>query len=339
MQRKPLPALREVRSKRRLQLVHTDVCGLIPTKSIGGNKYFITFVADYSRCCAVYCLKNKAEVLNKFKQFERRVAIDSCQNIASLQSYNGGEYLSLEFDSYMESKGIHHELIVPYSPEQNGVAERMNRTLLESVRSMMFHAGLPNRFRAEVVECAAYIRNNTSTSAIKGNKTPFEVLSGNKPDVSHLKVFGCMEYTHVPDAQRHKLDKKAVKLRFIGYSIQSKGYRLLDKETSLVYIRRDVVFNEQNFGHGTEGASRSSSPQSVEVQPSPDVLLKQEEKDEPMQRRQSERIRQHPVRYGIDEYVDTAADSIQQQAYSACQIIEPQTMEEALAGDCSEEWK
>ena len=88
---------------------------------------------------------------------------------------------------------------MPYSPEQNGVPERMNRTLLESARSMMFQAGLPDRFWAEAVECAAYIRNRTSMSAIKGNKTPLEVWSGKKPDVSHLKVFGCMAYTHVPD--------------------------------------------------------------------------------------------------------------------------------------------
>ena len=144
----------------------------MPTESIGGNKYFVTFVDDYSRCCAVYFLKSKAEVSEKFKQFERRVANDSSQNIASLWSDNGGEYVSEEFESYLESKGIHHELAVPYSPEQNGVAERMNRTLLESARSMMVHAGLPDRFWAEAVECAAYIRNRTPMSAVKGNKTP-----------------------------------------------------------------------------------------------------------------------------------------------------------------------
>ena len=105
-----------------------------------------------------------------------------------------------------------------------------------------------------------------------------------------------------------------------------------------------MVFNEQDFGHGTEGASRSSPVETVEVQPNSDVRLEEEEQAEPEQaepeqRRQSERIRRHPVRYGIDEYVDTAAESIQHHAYSACQIIEPQTMEEALAGDHSEEWK
>ena len=85
-------------------MVHSDVCGPMPTESIGGNKCFVTFVDDYSRCCAVYFLKSKAEVLDKFKQFERRVTIDSCQNISSLWSDNGGEYLSQEFERYLESK-------------------------------------------------------------------------------------------------------------------------------------------------------------------------------------------------------------------------------------------
>ena len=87
---------------------------------------------------------------------------------------------------------------------------------------MKFHAGLPDKFWAGTMECAAYSRNHIPLSAIKGNKTPLEVWSGKKPDVSHLKVFGCMAYEHVPDTQKQKLDKKALKLRFIGYFIQSK---------------------------------------------------------------------------------------------------------------------
>ena len=113
-------ALREVGSKRRLQLVHSEIL----TESIGGNKYFVTFVDDYSRCCTVYFLKSKAEVLDKFKQFETCVANDSCKSIALLRRDHGGKYLSQEFESYLELKGIHHELTVLYSPEQNGVAER-----------------------------------------------------------------------------------------------------------------------------------------------------------------------------------------------------------------------
>ena len=99
------------------------------------------------------------------------------------------------------------------------------------------------------MDTAAYIRNRTSTSSIKENKTPYQVWSGKKPYIGHLRVFSCAAYAHIPDTQRKKLDKKAEKLRFVGYRIQSKAYRLLDEETSKVYIRRDVVFNEEDFGY------------------------------------------------------------------------------------------
>ena len=154
--------------------MHSDVCGPMPTDSIGGNKYYVTFIDDFSRCCAVSFLKSKSEVPDKFKEYEARVVNDCGKGIWTLRSDNGGEYLSKEFRSYLKSKGIHHELTVPHSPEQNGVAERMNRTLMETARSMMAHADLPEKYWAEAVETAAYIRNRTPTTAIKGNKTPLE---------------------------------------------------------------------------------------------------------------------------------------------------------------------
>ena len=104
------------------------------TESIGGHRYFVTFIDDYSRCCTVYFLKRRTEVPDKFRLFERCVVNESWLKIVSLLSNNGGEYLSKKFESYLESKEIHHELAVPYSLEQNGVAEQMNKTLLESAR-------------------------------------------------------------------------------------------------------------------------------------------------------------------------------------------------------------
>ena len=195
------------------------------TESIGGKKYFVTFTDDYSRCCSVYFMKHKSEVLEKFKDFETTIA-SSEERIRKLRTDNGDEYVSKEFEAYLKSKRILHEVSVPHSPEQNGVAERMNRTLMESARSMLSHAGLSNRYWAEAVATAAYIRNRTPTAAFKEEQTPYERWYGKRPNVSHLKVFGCMAFAHIPDAQRQKLDKKSEKLRFVGYSIRSKGYRL-----------------------------------------------------------------------------------------------------------------
>ena len=197
MCRKPFPTVGEIRSTRKLQLVHSNVCGPMQTQSIGGAKYFVTFIDDYTRCCAVYFMKHKSEVLDKFKEFEVTTTNDAGRAIGTLRTDNGGEYLSSAFQNYLKEKGIRHEMTVPHSPQQNGVSERMNRTLVESARSMIAHAGLSNIFWAEAISAAAYVRNRLFTTVLKERETPYERWYGRRPDVSHFRVFGCMAYAHV----------------------------------------------------------------------------------------------------------------------------------------------
>ena len=348
MCRKPFPAVGEIRSTRRLQLVHSDVCGPMHTPSIGGAKYFVTFIDDYTRCCAVYFMKHKSEVFDKFIEFEASVTNDVCKAIGTLRTGNGGEYLSTELQNYLKEKGIRHELTVPHSPQQNGVAERMNRTLVESARSMIAHAALPNIFWAEAISTAAYVRNRLPTTALKENETPYERWYGRKPDVSHLRVFGCMAYAHVPDSERRKLDKKSKKMRFVGYSLASKGYRLLDETNRKMYIRRDVEFNENDFGQKqtmtTERDPRCEEATRNEVPPRKDEEgeqgeMKKLEEDTPEEPRQSVRTRKAPVRYGYDEYADTETHHVHHVAYHLSEIDEPTTMQEARSSDHAAEWK
>ena len=204
MHRHPFNRVGEIRSSEKLQLVHSDVCGPMHTESFGGQKYFVTFIDDFSRCCAVYFMyfmKQKSEVLEKFKEFEAITTNESSRSIIKLRTDNGGEYVSQE-----KSKGIQHELTVPHSPEQNGVAERMNRTLTESARAMIAHANLlMHDYWAEAIATAVYVKNRGPTTAFEIDTTPYERLCGKKPDVTHLKVFGCIAYAHVPDTQRRKL--------------------------------------------------------------------------------------------------------------------------------------
>ena len=129
--------------------------------SIGGAKYFVTFTDDYTRCCAVYFMKHKSEALEKFKEFTTTNAAGRA--IGTLQTDNGGEYLSSAFQNYLKEKGKRLELTVPHSPQQNGVSERMNRTLVESARSMIAYAGLSNIFWAEAISAASYVRNRLPT--------------------------------------------------------------------------------------------------------------------------------------------------------------------------------
>ena len=125
------------------------------------------------------------------------------QKLKILRTDNGGEYGYAEFQSYLKKEGVRHELTVPKTPEQNGVAERMNRILVESVRAMLADARLPHRFWAEALSTAVYLRNRSPTMAVKG-MTPFEAWTGEKPNVEHLRVFGCAAYAHVAKDEREE---------------------------------------------------------------------------------------------------------------------------------------
>ena len=297
--RAPFKPVGEVQSKKRLELVHSDVAGPMKTESFGGARYFVTFIDDYSRCVTVYPITHKSEVLDKFKEWEAVVTNQADCKIKTLRTDNGGEYMSAEFQSFIKEKGIHHETTVPHSPQQNGIAERMNRTLQEAALSMILHAGLSKSFWGEAVCSAAYIRNRVITTAT--GTTPYERWYGKKPDVSNFRVFGCTAYAHVPDSLRQKLDQKAVKMRFVGYSLTQKGYRLYDENKRKIFIRRDVTFNETDFGH----ANRVQ----LEVEEGNDKSPEEEsDQEKPSDTRCSTRERKPPVYYH-DEYagITTAA--------------------------------
>ena len=159
-------------------------------------------------------------------------------------SDNDGEYSNKEFASYCTKKGIKGIKTVPRTPQQNGVAERMNKTILERARSMRVHAGLPLHLWGATVDTAVYLINRSPSSALDG-KIPEEVWSSKKVDYSFLKVFGCIVYTHVDRESRKKLDAKSHKCVFLGYGGDEYGYWMWDFENNKVYRGRDVVFNEK----------------------------------------------------------------------------------------------
>ncbi|KAK2979863.1 hypothetical protein RJ640_002776 [Escallonia rubra] len=233
------------RAKAPLELIHTDVCGPIDPASLGKNIYFLLFIDDYSRKTWVYFLKQKSEVFSTFKRFKALVEKQSGYQIKAMRSDRGGEFISKEFKAFCEQNGIHRPLTIPYSPQQNGVVERKNRSIVNMTRSMLKSKNLPKEFWAEAVDCAVYLSNRSSTRSV-WNQTPQEAWSGYKPSVSHLKVFGSIAYVHVPDQQRKKLDDKSEKFIFIGYSQESKGYKLYNPVDKKMKVSRDVTFDEKS---------------------------------------------------------------------------------------------
>ncbi|GAU22332.1 hypothetical protein TSUD_106600 [Trifolium subterraneum] len=223
--RSPFKSNLPMRSSEVLNVVHSDICGPIDVLSTGGNKYFITFVDEYSRLIWLYHIKAKSEAFEVFKRFKTLVEKQSDKSIKVLRTDGGGEYTSKEFENYCKDQGIIHEVTAPYTPQHNGLAERRNRSILDMARSMVKQKGLPHRFWGEGVSTDVYILNRSPTKKLI-DKVPEEVWSKCKPSVTHFKVFGSLSYKHVPDARRKKLDDKSEPMVFVGYH-RTGAYRLL----------------------------------------------------------------------------------------------------------------
>jgi hypothetical protein len=225
-----------------LDLLHVDLCGPLPENNRGGKRYFLTLIDDYFRASLVYFLTHKSQTGKLLKgailllenQFERKVK--------KIQSDRGTEFVNKEFLDFLGEKGIILQTTNPYSPEQNGVAERLYRTLMEKARALLQHAGLPKDLWADAVFTANHVRNRT-LSSVHG-RTPLEMLTGTKPTVAHLHVFGSTCFAHVPKEKRKKLEPVSVKGIFIGYEPDTKGYRVLRDSDGGVTVSKDVTFIE-----------------------------------------------------------------------------------------------
>jgi hypothetical protein len=287
-----------------------------------------------------------------------------------LRSDNGGEYKA--FSDYLTKRGIRHQTTAPYTPEQNGVAERANRTLVEGGRTMLKTQGMEDRFWGEAIATAAYLRNRSPTKAL--DITPEEAWTGKKPSISHLRIFGCPAYMHVPKTNRSKLDSKTVKCIFVGYVEDSKSYKLYDEKSRKFLKSRDVIFdeyyrnpNEQEgsvveqshpeLSHSSmEGSDTRSipdnTPPEVELSPPseeydsgnaspiegptlPELIVGTplEDTEEPQTTRRSTRFREPANIWMERKYPDT-------HAYAAIVVSEePSSFTEAMRRDDSQHWQ
>jgi hypothetical protein len=223
----------ETRADIILQLVHSDVFGPVSVPSLGKYVYYVSFINEFSRNTWIYFLRKKSEVFDMFKELKSLVENQTEKTIKVLRTDNGGEFCRNEFEEFCKNCGIARQNTTPYTPQQNGVAERMNRMMMEKERCMLSGAGLGQEFWAEAVGTACYLVNKSLSSALD-DKTPQEVWTGKEPSLTHLKVFGCDAYVHVPKENMSKIDKKVEKCIFIGYKDGLKGYKLWNPETKKV---------------------------------------------------------------------------------------------------------
>nr|AAG60200.1 putative gag-pol polyprotein [Oryza sativa Japonica Group] len=240
--RLPFPQQTSFRAKERLGLVHGDLCGPVTPATPGGRRYFLLLVDDLSRYMWVMVLGSKGEAADAIRHAQAAAEAECGRKLRVLRTDNGGEFTAAEFASYCADEGIQRHYTAPYSPQQNGVVERRNQTVVGMARALLKQRGMPAIFWGEAVVTAAYILNRSPTKALDG-RTPYEAWHGRKPAVSHLRVFGCLAFAkelgHIG-----KLDDRSTPGVFIGYAEGSKAYRILDPETQRVRITRDVVFDE-----------------------------------------------------------------------------------------------
>lgn len=223
-----------------LELIHMDVCGPM-SASLGGARYFLVMIDDFSRKVFITFLSEKSAVVDAFRSFKALVENQTGRKIGRLRSDNGTEFVNNEMKSICAKAGIIHETTVPYTPQQNGVSERMNRTLVERARCMLSDGAFEKGLWAEAVHHASYLINRSINRSV-GNRTPEEIWSGRKPDLSSLKVFGNPAMIQVPKVKRTKWDPKAILVQFVGYADTQKAFRFYDPSTQRIIVNRDATF-------------------------------------------------------------------------------------------------
>ena len=213
--------------------------------------YVCLFVDAHSRYCHVKLVKEKSDTLGCFKEYVIQAENRHNTPLVAFHSDGGGEFISKDFSDYVKMKGIHHGKTTAATPEQNSMAEIRFRSLFAKVRVLLLAAGLPKEFWGEALECVVYVMNRLPNSATK--ISPFERWFKYKPDLAHLRTFGCLCYVYVPKdvgngtsakKKRRKLDVRSIRCIFLGYATNQFGYKCLDCTTGKIIVSIHVTFDE-----------------------------------------------------------------------------------------------
>lgn len=194
--RSPFPKQSPYRSGSGLELVHADRCGPISPPTPAGNRYFLLIVDDKSRLMWGSLLKTKDQAFVAFRKLKVAAELESGLKLKMLRTDRGGEFTSTEFNSFCEDHRIRRQLTAPYSPQQNGLVERRNQTVVAMARCLLKSQNLPGKFWGEAVATSIYLLNRAPTKSVAG-MTPYESWYGRKPSVEHLRTFGCLAHVKI----------------------------------------------------------------------------------------------------------------------------------------------
>jgi len=234
--KKPHNSVRR-RASKVLEIIHTDVCGPIDPETHDKNKYFVTFIDDFSHFTEVHLIQHKSEVFSCLKKFTNEAENQHEIKVKKIRCDNGGEYISNEFLEWAEEKGIIIDYTVPGCPELNGTSERMNRNILNHARAMIFDSELGKEMWGEAVTTAVYMINRSPTTAV--DKLPAEIWYQQKQDLSNIKIFGTRVSTKILTYLK-KLDIHARHGILVGYGLNS--YRIWDPKRKETFMARDLNF-------------------------------------------------------------------------------------------------
>ncbi|SCZ89725.1 BZ3500_MvSof-1268-A1-R1_Chr1-3g01539 [Microbotryum saponariae] len=232
-------------SSERLGLVHSDVLSF-PESSLTGKRYLVTFLDDFSRKLWAYAIGHKSEVFGVFKTWLAEVELETGAKLKVLRTDNGGEYCSRAFTEFCKARGTRRQYSIPRTPQQNGRAERVNRSIVEGVLALLADAHLPKSFWEEAAAYFVYCKNLCEHSALD-KATPNFAWQGDRTNASALHPFGCTAWLTVAPELRSKLDPKAVRVLFTGYDLASKAFRFYDTTTKKISLGRNARFLDNEF--------------------------------------------------------------------------------------------
>ncbi|GJU89961.1 retrovirus-related pol polyprotein from transposon TNT 1-94 [Tanacetum coccineum] len=247
-----------------LHTLHMDLCGPMRVQSIKGKKYILVIVDDYSRFTWVKFLRSKDETPEFVTNFLKQIQVGLNKTVRFIRTDNGTEFVNQVMSEYYEGVGIFHQKSVPRTPQQNGVVERRNRTLVEAARTMMIFSKAPMFLWAEAVATACYTQNR-SLIHTRHNKTPYELVHDKKPDLTFFRVFGALCYPTNDSENLGKFQAKADIGIFVGYAPSRKGYRIYNKRTRRLMETIHVTFDEMH--QSMAPARMSSGPEPLIMTP------------------------------------------------------------------------